>query len=73
MSIVWSNPEPDTSRDGQTHPARTLVSALLGLPSQTQIAQELKITTYPSRLDLGHCTTDSDPAQVCRGACHCNL
>ena len=42
MSIVWSNPEPDTSRDGQTHPARTLVSALLGLPSQTQIAQELK-------------------------------
>jgi len=42
MSIVWSNPESDTSRDGQTPPARTLASALLGLPLFTQIGQEPK-------------------------------
>ena len=42
MSIVWSNPESDTNRDGQIHPARTLASALLGLPSSAQITQQLK-------------------------------
>jgi len=42
MSIVWSNPESDTNRDDRIHPARTLASALLGLPSSAQIAQQLK-------------------------------